>query len=92
MNPAVVQIHSKKSTVCHACADRTLDIIQAAKKDARRIGAVQVFRCRHCKLDRASYWFVFDYGLDAHARVVPLELPDAATSHSAADDKGGNNV
>lgn len=75
MNPAVVQIRTRSSTVCHACADRTFDIIRAATQDANHMARDGKQRmCRHCKLRRAAWWFDFEYGLDAHARVVPLEL------------------
>lgn len=78
MNPAVVQIHNKRSTVCHACADRTFDIIRAANKDANSIirpgQGPKTPMCRHCKLRRAIWWFDHEYGLDRTGRVVPLEV------------------
>jgi hypothetical protein len=79
VNPAVVQIRTKTSTVCHACADRTLDIIRAANEDAALIAGpgdprYKTKRCRHCGLRRRLWWFIYEYGLDSHARVVPLEV------------------
>lgn len=87
VNPAVVQIRTKDSTVCHACADRTLDIIKAANADGDLIAGQgdprhKTRKCRHCGLRRRLWWFTYEYGLDAHARVVPLE---------ASVDQGGKD-
>lgn len=96
MNPAVVQIHKRTSTVRHACADRTLDIIRAATADANFMGGPgegpKTRLCRDCKLRRALWWFEFEYGLDKYARVVPLEASATERSTPSRTQEDGPEV